>query len=144
MKPTISFRFSPLACMLLLSASPMLSVSAAPPAADVPQAAATRSIFIMPANPKQGRDPFFPESPRPYEAQIVAGRAVEITALRLVGVSGPPNHRLFIINNRTFAVGDEQDVRTPGGVIHVRCVEAKAHSVVIQAGNQQVELNFSE
>ncbi len=64
-------------------------------------------------------------------------------SLVLKGVSGPPDHRLAIINNRTFAVGDAQDLVTPQGRIHIRCVEIKDGSVVIESAGQKHELKYA-
>jgi hypothetical protein len=105
-----------------------------------------QSVFILPTNTKEGRDPFFPNSNRPYEAAEMAttNRTVEVTALVLKGFSGSPEQRLAIINNHTFAAGDEGDVTTAQGRIHVRCIEIRPHSVVVQIGGQYHELTFSD
>jgi hypothetical protein len=58
----------------------------------------------------------------------------------LKGFSGTPGHRLVIINNHTFAAGDEGDVITEQGRIHVRCVEIRSHSVVIEVSGKYHEL----
>jgi hypothetical protein len=52
------------------------------------------------------------------------------------------DHRLVIINNHTFAEGDEEDVSTPGGRIRVRCVEIRGNSVLVEADGQRQELTF--
>jgi len=65
---------------------------------------------------------------------------VEATALTLKGISGAPDHRLVIINNHTFAAGDEGDVITEQGRIHVRCVEIKPHAVVVEVSGHYHEL----
>ena len=104
-----------------------------------------RSVFILPANPGEGRDPFFPKSNRPFEtAMNVTNNTVEVTALVVKGVSGSPDHRLVIINNHTFAVGDIADVITDMGRIRVHCVEIKPRSVVIEVGGQYHELPRSD
>ncbi len=103
-----------------------------------------RSVFILPSNPKEGRDPFFPDSDRPYEIAAAANpQAGKTTSLVLKGFSGPLNHRLVVINNHTFAAGDEGNVITPSGRIHLRCVEIKTNSVVIETGGQRHELIYS-
>jgi hypothetical protein len=99
------------------------------------------STFVMPTDPQEGRDPFYPESSRPY-ANAMA-HVVPITTLAIRGFSGTPENRMVIINNHTFGVGDEGDVLTPGGRVHVRCLEINADSVVIEANNQRRELSFS-
>lgn len=106
------------------------------------KAASHRSVFVLPTNPNEGRDPFFPDSLRPYESAVVNNHTAEITSLIFKGVSGPPGHRLVIINNHTFGAGDEGDVTTAQGRLHVRCVEIRDDSVVIESGGQRVILNF--
>lgn len=103
-----------------------------------------RSVFTLPANPNQGRDPFFPESNRPYAVAAAANpRVADVSSLVVNGFSGPPSHRLVIINNHTFGVGDEGDVNTTVGRIHLRCLEISTNSVVIQVGGQRHELFYS-
>jgi len=117
---------------------------AAPPAKTPAPKPAARASFTMPTNPKEGRDPFFPTSNRPYESvQANQPHVGDITSLVLKGVSGPSDHRLAIINNHTFGVGDSQDIVTPQGRIHVRCVEIKDDSVVIESAGQSHELKYT-
>ena len=122
-----------------------LSAAAAPPAKTAASEPAQRSVFIIPANANEGRDPFFPTSLRPYErTRVSQPQVVEISSLVLKGVSGPPDNRLAIINNRTFAVGDEQDLLTSQGRIRIRCVEINDKSVVVESGGQRQELKYVE
>ena len=103
-----------------------------------------RSVFILPSNPKEGHDPFFPDSERPYEIAAAANpQAGKATSLVLKGFSGPLNHRLVIINNHTFGSGDTGNVITPSGRIHLRCIEIKTNSVIIETGGQRHELIYS-
>lgn len=111
-----------------------------------PEPAATtspQSVFVMPASPKEGCDPFFPNSTRPYNTAGPVTQNVEWTSLKLAGVSGSPDHRLVIINNNTFAEGDEQDVSVPGGRIHVSCLKISPRSVLIKVAGQTHELIFT-
>jgi Type II secretion system protein B len=101
-----------------------------------------RSVFSMPASPNDGRDPFYPDSSRPYQG-IAPAHVVEITTLTVHGFSGTPDNRMVIINNHTFGVGDEGDVLTPGGRVHVRCIEINPNGVVVEANGQRRELIFS-
>ena len=128
---------------------PVVAAPPPPPAAPVakpvvPEVVVARSVFVLPANPKEGRDPFFPNSSRPYE-EIASKNPVvsDITSLVLKGISGPPDHRLAIINNHSFGAGDEGDVITPHGRIHIRCVEIKDASVVVESGGQRHELIYT-
>jgi hypothetical protein len=149
----VNFCKSAMAAWLSAAFMMVLPVAAAPPppppAPPVAKPAAlevvvVRSVFVLPANPKEGRDPFFPNSSRPYE-EITSKNPVasDITSLVLRGISGPPDHRLAIINNHSFGTGDEGDVITPHGRIHIRCVEIKDASVVVEAGGQHHELIYT-
>jgi hypothetical protein len=117
--------------------------SAAAPADQAAKESSHRSTFVMPANPNEGHDPFFPDSLRPYQSMVVNNHTAGITSLVFKGVSGPPGHQLVIINNHTFGAGDEGDVTTSQGRIHVRCVEIRDDSVVVESGGQRVILNYS-
>lgn len=101
-----------------------------------------RSVFVMPTNSREGRDPFYPESLRPYEAAAAAasGGVVESSALICKGVLGTPGHFVAIINNHAFAVGDEGEVKTKGTPIRIRCVEIRNNLVVIEINGQRREL----
>ena len=103
-----------------------------------------RSIFLQPASPREGRDPFYPESLRPYAVVVVPQVVPRITSLKIRGFSGTPENRMVIINNHSFGVGDEGDVLTPGGRLHVHCLEINGDTVVIEADNQRRELRFSD
>jgi hypothetical protein len=110
----------------------------------VPPPAPERSVFIIPTNAREGRDPFFPESARPYEAAVQANQnhKVEPTALVIKGFSGTPGHRFVIINNHTFAPGDEGDVLTNNGRAHIRCVEIRNNVVVVEINGQRHEIPY--
>ncbi len=126
-----------------------LAAAAAAPLAhggETPAGAAAKlapviSTFVLPASVRDGRDPFFPESTRPFEAAVSATKVVEITSLTVKGFSGMPGHRLVIINNHTFAVGDEGDVLTPTGRVHIRCTEIRPDAVIIEVNGQRHELH---
>jgi hypothetical protein len=110
-----------------------------PPAAPP---APVSSVFTMPSNSQEGRDPFFPESTRPYQAAITASRIVMVTDLKVKGYYHDARMSLITINNHTFAVGDEADLLTTSGRVHVRCVEIRPDAVVIEANGQRQELHF--
>ena len=105
------------------------------------------SAFIMPATSKDGRDPFFPNSTRPYQTAVVptaASMELNLNSLVLQGISGTPPHQLVIINKRTFAVGDFSEVSTSQGRFHVHCLEINAKSCVIEVNGQRHELRYEE
>ncbi len=111
-----------------------ISTNAAP--ASIP------SVFVMPNSPQEGRDPFYPESTRPY-ITAVAHKLMPVVDLTIHGFSGTADNRTVIINNHSFGVGDEGDVITPGGRAHLRCLTINSNSVVIECDHQRRTLTFS-
>jgi hypothetical protein len=109
-----------------------------------------RSVFTMPTNVREGRDPFFPESTRVYDAMMAANQtkqaspAAEISSLKVPGISGTPGHLLAIINNHTFAAGEEGDVLTPSGQIHIVCVEIRPSLVIVKVNGQFHQLKVEQ
>ncbi len=122
----------------MILAAPALPASAetgkpAPTAAAKP--APTRSTFTMPKQFTEGRDPFFPESTRVFQAVMLESPAtskVEISSLVVKGYYRDANSAFVIINNHTFTAGDEGDVMTTGGRIHIKCVDVLRNAVVIE------------
>ena len=103
----------------------------------------TKSVFIIPKNPQEGHDPFFPDSTRPYESSnphVVVLPSIP-NALAIEGISHDSHNRYFaIIGNHSYAVGDEGDVSS----IHFRVVEIRDNAVVVEVDGQRHELPFSD
>ena len=135
-----------IATILLLPAAILWTLPLAAAPVNPAQASKTNSIrsaFVVPANPSEGRDPFFPTSTRAYESAMASSPTntpVEVNALVVRGVSGSSGSRLVIINNHTFAAGDIADVITEQGRLRVHCIEIKLHSVIIEVRGQYHEL----
>jgi len=101
------------------------------------------SQFVLPANPKAGRDPFFPGSMHPYASKPSTNKpvAAEVT-LTLNGIT--PG-KFVMINGRTFSEGEEGDIKTTGGgSAHVRCLKIKEDSAIIQVDGVQRELRLRQ
>ena len=136
--------------MVGLAAWNALGADSAPEAQKTNSVPGFASVFTMPTSVKEGRDPFYPESTRVFDALMAANQAkqasptVEITSLKFVGVSGTPGHLLAIINNHTFAAGDEGDVLTPSGRIHLRCAEVKPGYAVVIVNGQFHQLKIEQ
>jgi hypothetical protein len=142
MKPLIPL-ISKATVGLLLLASTGEWLSAADTNTNSVPTEAPKSVFIMPSKPQEGCDPFFPNSTRPYaEATVAHHHSAAVSSLELKGISGNPPYRLVIVNNHTFAAGDEGDVITREGRIHVRCIEIKPNSAILEADGQRVELSL--
>ena len=87
------------------------------------------SVFVWPANPKEGRDPFFPNSKRPY-AGLVVNQPLTNAPVTLIlnGIT----RGLAMINGRTFSEGEEGEVNTNAGKKHLRCIKIKEDSAIIE------------
>ena len=105
-----------------------------------------RSVFVMPTSPTEGRDPFFPQSTRVYEvanaSAPVAAHVDEITTLKVKGYIIVNGQAMVTINNHSFMVGDEGDVLTSNGRVHIRCLAIRGGTAVIEAGGQRIDLHF--
>jgi hypothetical protein len=63
--------------------------------------------------------------------------------LHLDGISGAADHKLAMINFRTMAEGETNDILTVSGRIKIRCIEIKTQSVVIEViGGDRGELKL--
>ena len=52
------------------------------------------------------------------------------------------SRRLCLINNGTFAEGEEGEVITAEGKVRIRCIKIKEDSVLIEAGGERQELRL--
>ena len=146
MKPRAHTLQCLLAALLSVAAAGPLALSAAP---TTPQPAALeiqQSIFAYPNNASEGRYPFFPSSPRVYgstpDNQL---RSPSLTDLALKSILGTPPRVFAIINNHTFAPGDDGDITTRDGRrLHIHCVEvnAKDGTATVEAGGTSVVLHL--
>jgi hypothetical protein len=106
-------------------------------AAPVPQ-----SIFVIPASPKDGCNPFFPRSSLNAPAAKPKARVVDTSAMVLNGLTSPPRASA-IINGRTFEPGESGEIRLPTGAkVQIQCLEIKADGVVVMVGSQRCELHL--
>lgn len=113
----------------------------AEPAKETPADPLTASSFSIPASLQQGRDPFFPTSTRPLTiAQTIPEPVAGPAKIVLKGISGSTDKPLALINNRTFAVGDEQDVTTALGKVKVKCLSIDGMTVTVLVQGQIREL----
>lgn len=158
MKPRAHIFQCLLAALLPLAVASPLPLSAAPPSG--PEAVPgqkqppnekleiQKSVFVYPKNPAQGRDPFFTASTRVYEDNSNSqSSGPSLSDLTLKSVIGTPPNVLAVINNHTFAPGDDGDVITKSGRrMHIHCVDInpKAMTATVEAGGTTVTLNFSK
>jgi len=104
-----------------------------------------KSVFVVPATPEAGRNPFFPHSTMlvPSETPVAPTNSAR-AELVLKILSGTPAAPLATINNRTFGPDEEGDVLTAAGRVHVRCVEIKLdeQAVIVEVNGEQRVLRF--
>ena len=110
-------------------------------------ASSTASTFTRPvASLEEGRDPFYPTSARILaEAKPVdPEQSFEPVELVLKGISGTKRRPLALINNRTFTVGDEQEVGVAGNRVTVKCLAIEGMKAIILVQGQVRELELRE
>ncbi len=111
----------------------------APSAADPP---IPKSVFVIPATPREGRNPFFPHTAAGSEVARLTSPAASASALVLNAITSPPR-KLAMINGRTFEEGETGVIRlSSGATLEVKCLEIKAQSVVVGVGSQRTELQL--
>lgn len=111
----------------------------------VPEVAIPQSIFNIPGQPSEGRNPFFPQStlkPVPQPKQPNRENTFDTTSFVLNGITSPPK-RTAMINGRTFEPGEEGEVRLPaGGKMLIKVEEIKTESATIIVGGVRHELRL--
>ncbi len=101
-----------------------------------------QSIFIIPASPKDGRNPFFPRSTLNSPVVKPKPLTVDTSAVVLNGLTSPPRPTAMI-NGRTFERGESGEVRLPTGArVRIQCLEIRADAVVVVVGSQRCELHL--
>ena len=134
--------------LLVVSATAVLAEAGKPAPAPAPvlRPGQVRSTFTMPTKFSEGRDPFYPESTRVFQAIMAetSSHTVEISSLAVKGYYRDAKGAFVIINNHTFTVGDEGDVLTAAGRIHLKCVDVLPSAVVIEFNGSlhQLPLNL--
>ena len=83
-----------------------------------------------------------------FVAINVIGQPVAPTWLgqvKLSAINGLPDHPLAVINDQTFAPGEEGDLKLKGRTVHLRCLEIHEQSVLaqIQGVPSPCELTYS-
>lgn len=108
-----------------------------------------KSQFKLPDGPTEGRDPFFPDSSRPFVTETVPKPAGDTQLpdyeFLLKGISGSPERPLAIINTTTFTTGEENEVIIKSKRIKIRCIEINmtAGTVLFEYGGSRRVLKLS-
>lgn len=120
-----------------------------PEALQQAQAVVTKSEFTLPRKMIEGRDPFFPNSSRPYASEIVVKPTGDSSLadhdFSLQGISGTLERPLAIINNNTFTTGEENEVIIKGKRIKIRCLEINmtTGTILFEYGGSRRQLKLS-
>ncbi len=143
MKPQVALSLVALSAAAFCGAPALLRAAPAKPAkpsaspTNAPAVAAEieipHSVFVIPASPREGRNPFFPRSSNVPEAPKVRPQdAREASAIKLNGIVPNGPQRSAMINGRTFERGEEAEIRLPSGVkVLIKCEEIKEDSVEV-------------
>jgi hypothetical protein len=110
----------------------------------VPDVAIPQSVFNIPNQPSEGRNPFFPQSTIKVAppTKLNPENPLDTTSIVLNGITSPPK-RTAMINGRTFEPGEEGEVRLPaGGKMLIKVEEIKSESAIILVGGQRRELRL--
>jgi hypothetical protein len=139
MKPRANTFAIPMAALLSMTTAWTLRAASAVP---VVSNMTAQSVFVQPASAKEGCDPFYPKSTRPYVVVVKPGETakLDLSVLVVKGVTKVGNKTLVVINNKTLGVGDSDTVTTLQGKITIRCLEINANTVVIEANGQRQTL----
>lgn len=131
-----------LAPLSLAAGSTAKSGAATNLVARIPEAEIPQSVFVIPATPAEGRNPFFPRSTSVAPVVRTKQGVVETQSFVLNGITSPPK-QTAMINGTTFEAGEEHELRLPGGgKMLVKCEEIRADSAVILAGGIRRELRM--
>lgn len=109
----------------------------------VPEVPIPQSVFVIPSQPAEGRNPFFPQSVvRAVPPKITPTNIVDPGAFVLNGITSPPR-RTAMINGRTFEPGEEGEVRLPGGnKMLIKCEDIRAESAIIVVSGVRREIRL--
>jgi hypothetical protein len=120
--------------LTLSSVAPAFGADPTPPSTVPP---ATLSIFVT--NDTAAKDPFFPQRQLfdgNSTGKTPSPRPVRVESLVLKGIIGPPEKRFALINNATFAPGEQLEIRVDvDRKVTVKCVEIRKDTVVVEVVN---------
>ena len=104
-----------------------------------------RSVFVPPATPKDGRNPFFPQvAPVAPVVKPIAGAKPDLSGLVLNGITSPPR-QTAMINGRTFEPGEEGEIKLPTGekmLIKCESIGPDSTIIVINGVRRELHLRF--
>ena len=129
-----------------------VSVTAAPPApaTKLPRPELPKSVFVIPASPQEGRDPFFPNSVRVYTENPANKRPTvqmpTVADLQLKSIYTSEDGRDYaMINNHTVGPGDDATVKTSTGPVNIHCrsINKEKGTVTVDANGAIIVLTVA-
>jgi hypothetical protein len=100
------------------------------------------SVFTISANPRECRNPFFPQSAVAAPLPVPKQNSSDFSSFILNGITSPPK-RTAMINGSTFELGEEHEIKLPNGSkVMIKCEEIRADSAVISVGGVRRELHL--
>jgi len=102
-----------------------------------------KSVFNIPANAREGRNPFFPNSVTEKKPVKASPDVLDASSIVLNGITSPPK-RTAMINGQTFEEGESGDIKLSNGArLPIKCLEIRADSALIDVkGSQKRELRL--
>jgi len=113
----------------------------------VPEVSIPQSVFLIPSQPSEGRNPFYPQSRMGFQAAPPTTKphepsVIDTSSFVLNGITSPPK-RTAMINGRTFEPGEAGEVRLPSGAkALIKCEEIRNESAVIVVNGQRREVRL--
>jgi hypothetical protein len=112
---------------------PVATVTAAKPSSEV----IPESVFDY----RGGKDPFFPNR---IMTPALTPDSTKKEIMVLKGITGTPDRRVALINDRTFTKGETGEIKSGTNTLTIRVVEIKDRSVTIEYAGQTNELALVE
>lgn len=117
------------------------SKTAPPPVVTNVPVVIPQSVFVVSQNPRESRNPFFPNSTAGKEV-AKPKTTVSVSAFVLNGITSPPR-RTAMINGRTFEVGETGEIRLADGTkAKITCEEIRDTSALISVNGERRELHL--
>ena len=154
-----------LACAFLCALDSLISSAAysAPPTKDAAKKAGSKppatagvaaaqveiplSVFVIPTDPKEGKDPFFPASARPYASRQQPKIQKPVVIDVSLTLNGITPGKLVMVNGRSFSEGEEGEVVVNGVRKKLRCIKIKDESAVVEllpeGERRELKMRFS-
>jgi hypothetical protein len=112
----------------------------------VAQVEIPQSVFLIPSQPSEGRNPFFPQSSTGFQAVSPTLKpkesVLDTSSFVLNGITSPPK-RTAMINGRTFEPGESGEVKLPSGArTLIKVEEIKGESAIILVAGQRREVKL--